>query len=154
MQAPVLLLIAALAQVDLSFIPAPTSRLLHFHSSAPFFTDALRYKHQCTNMSWMPPPSSSTSEHLCTYLLSYLKRQIPAASLWCGYWGKQKWDMCWLHKECMITMRFSTSIVWFFVLPPGLTVRDGFQPLPLTPQDQIKGKQLFGTKDRASIVLI
>ena len=44
MQAPVLLLIAALAQVDLSFIPAPTSRLLHFHSSAPFFTDALRYK--------------------------------------------------------------------------------------------------------------
>ena len=46
----------------------------------------------------------------------------------------------------MATMRVpALTICFIFVLliDIGLTVRDGFQPLPLRPQDQIKGEHDF-----------
>ena len=52
----------------------------------------------------------------------------------------------------MVTMQVPESTMWLIMvllqIDVGLTVRDGFQPLPLRPQDQIKGllnMHLFGT---------
>ena len=47
----------------------------------------------------------------------------------------------------MATMRVLALTICFIVLllqiEIGLTVRDGFQPLPLRPQDQIKGENVL-----------
>ena len=90
----------------------------------------------CPLLHW-PTFRSSAWIHLqlpaSQYLFSYLGMKIPA-SIWYG-------DLSALQQQwSKVTMRvFTGAVCCFLLIQNGTPVRDGFQPLPLRPQDQIKG---------------